>query len=59
MQAQIATAPTAPPAPAAPVANPLVQKILPPAIMACAVLLTAAWISLLGYGLITLIGLAI
>jgi hypothetical protein len=53
MQAQIAVAPTTP------AARSLVHRIFPRVIMACAVALTAAWISLLGYGLGTLIELAI
>ena len=53
MQTQIAVAPTTP------AARPLVHRILPRAIMACVVALTAAWISLLGYGLVILVELAI
>ena len=53
MQAQTAIALTAPEPRA------LVHRILPPVIMACAVALTAAWISFLGYGLVTLMELAI
>ena len=53
MRAQTGIAPIA----AAP--RPLVHQILPPAIMACAVALTVAWISFLGYGLVTLLELAI
>jgi hypothetical protein len=53
LQTQIAIAPTVP------AAHPLVHRIVAPAIIACALVLTAAWISLLGYGLVTLIELAI
>ena len=45
-------------APTAPVAAPLFHRIWPPAIIACALALTAAWVFLLGYGLVTLIELA-
>jgi hypothetical protein len=53
MRAQITIAPTTP------AARSLVHRILPPAIMACAVAFTAAWIALLGYGLGTLMELVI
>jgi hypothetical protein len=53
LQTQIAIAPTAP------AAHSLVHRNLAPTIIACALVLTAAWISLLGYGLVTLIELAI
>ena len=53
MQTQMAIPPTAP------AAYPLVHLILAPAIIACALGLTAAWIFVLGYGFVTLIELAI
>ena len=52
MQTQIAIAPTAP------VGYPLVHRIVAPAIIACALGLTAAWIFFLGYGLVRLVDLA-
>jgi hypothetical protein len=39
--------------------EPFLQRIWPPAALACALGLTAAWVSLLGYGLVSLIELAI
>ncbi len=53
MQAQTPIAPTAP----AP--DPLVLRIWPLAMVALGLGLTAIWISLLGYGLVTLIGVVI
>jgi hypothetical protein len=35
------------------------RQILPPAAIALAVAATAAWISLLGYGIVALVGLAL
>ena len=52
MQTQIAITPTAP------VGYPLVHRIVAPAIIVCALGLTAAWIFLLGYGLVRLVDLA-
>jgi len=40
-------------------ADPFLQRIWPPAALAFALGLTAAWVSLLGYGLFSLIELAI
>ena len=51
MRAQIATATTVP----APAVYALLHQIWPPAVMACGLALTAAWVSLLGYGLVSLI----
>ncbi len=43
--------------PAAKPVEPLIQRIWPPAGIGLGLGLTAAWVSFLGYGLITLIGL--
>ena len=55
MQAEMANAANIP----TKAAEPFLQRIWPPAALAGAVGLTAAWVSLLGYGLFSLIELAI
>jgi len=53
MQTKTAIAPTAP------AAAPFFHRIWPPAIIACALALTAAWVAVLGYGLVRIVGLAL
>ena len=53
MQTQTAIAPTTP------VRDPLILQILRPIMVAFGLGLTAAWISFLGYGLVTLVGFVI
>jgi hypothetical protein len=53
MKAQTAIAPIALTSPSG---QALIRKIWPPAVIACALGLTAAWASFLGYWLISLVG---
>ena len=55
MQTLTAIAPTAP----APVADPLIRRMWAPVMIALGLGLTGTWISLLGYGLVTLMMLAL
>ena len=56
MQTQTAIAPISLTAPAA---GTLFHQIWPPAVIACGLGLTGAWAGLLGYGLVSLIALAL
>jgi len=40
-------------------ATPLLQKVWPRTLIVCGLALTLAWVSLLGYGLATLLGFSI
>jgi hypothetical protein len=55
MQANVANAPDL----ASKADEPIFQRIWPPAALACGLGLTAAWVSFLGYGLFSLVELAI
>ena len=56
MNTQTAIAPIAETSPAA---LTFIRKAWPPAVIACGLGLTAAWVALLGYELVILVGLAI